>query len=56
MHVCVYYMDDILARVNNRYYLLLILVTGISEEKHLKNLVEVLQRLGYVGLHLKGDK
>ena len=41
-HVCVY-IDDIL-------------VTGTSEEEHLKNLDEVLQRLGNAGLRLKREK
>ena len=42
MYVCVY-IDDIL-------------VTGTSEEEHLKNLSEVLSRLENAGLHLKKDK
>ena len=33
-----------------------ILVTDTSEEKHLKNLSEVLLRLENTGLHLKKDK
>ena len=41
-HVCVY-IDDIL-------------VTGTSEEEHLKNLDEVFQRLENAGLYLKKDK
>lgn len=41
-HVCVY-IDDIL-------------ITGVSEEDHLKNLDKVLQRLGKAGLHLKREK
>ena len=41
-NVCVY-IDDIL-------------VTGTSDEDHLKNLSEVLSRLENAGLHLKKDK
>ena len=41
-YICVY-IDDIL-------------ITGTSEEEHLKNLSEVLLRLENTGLHLKKDK